>query len=223
MTLTQTFDQVWGGAIEFVPKLLIAIIIFIIGAIVANLIGKLIEHVVRSLKVDMLVRKANAEEYFTRAGVRLDIGKFLGILAQWFIIIIFLLASLEVLELSQVTNFLQDVVLLYLPQVFVAVLILIAAVIIGDAMQKLVSSSSRAAGINNANLIGTATRWAIWIFAILAALFQLGIAATFVQTLFTGVVVALALGFGLAFGLGGQAAAADFVAKVRKEISDHNR
>jgi hypothetical protein len=95
------------------------------------------------------------------------------------------------------------------------------AVVVANAMQKLVIASARAGHLSHAVLLGRITKWAIWIFAILAALVQLGIAVGFIQTLFTGVVVALSLAFGLAFGLGGQEAAARYVEKMRQEIADH--
>jgi hypothetical protein len=109
-----------------------------------------------------------------------------------------------------------------LPQVIVAVLILLVSVVIADAVSKVVVGSAKAAGVRSANFLGTVTRWAIWIFAILAALVQLQIAVSFIQTLFTGVIVALSLAFGLAFGLGGQDAAAKWIEKTRSEIRDHH-
>jgi small-conductance mechanosensitive channel len=124
-----------------------------------------------------------------------------------------------VLHLSQVTVFLKDI-LNYLPQVIVAVLILIAAGMVADAMKKIVLSSAMTAGVSSAGFLATVTKWVIWVFAILVALSQLGIASGFVQTIFTGLVVALSLGLGLAFGLGGQEAASKVIDKVSKEISD---
>ena len=161
------------------------------------------------------------DEVLKRAGFNLDSGRFVGDLVEWFVIIVFLVASLDVLGLTQVNNFLQQVVLLYLPQVIVAVLILLIAVMIAAAMQRVVVGSAMAAGVRSANFLGAVTKWAIWIFAVLMALFQLGIAAPFVQTLFTGVVVAISLALGLSFGLGGQQAAAGFIEKVREEIKSH--
>src|SRR3989344_3192681 len=143
-----------------------------------------------------------------------------GGFAEWFVIVVFLVAAFDVLGLNQVTAFLQQVVLLYLPQVIVAALILLAAAVIAEAMQKVIVGSAKAVGVKFAHLAGTITRWAIWVFAILAALFQLGIAAAFIQTLFTGMVVALALALGLSFGLGGQEAAARYIEKIRQEIAE---
>jgi len=107
-----------------------------------------------------------------------------------------------------------------LPNVVVAVLMLIAAGLVADAMKKVVLSSAMTAGIASAGFLATVTKWVIWIFAILLAFSQLGIAAGFIQTVFTGLVVALSLGLGLAFGLGGQEAASKVIDKVSKEMSD---
>jgi len=90
-------------------------------------------------------------------------------------------------------------------------------------MQKVVITSARAAQISSASMLGALARWAIWIFAFLAALFQLGIAAAFSQTLFTGFVVAVSLAIGLSFGLGGQSAAASFIDKMRHEMTDNHK
>ncbi|MDO8620058.1 MAG: hypothetical protein Q7R64_01770 [bacterium] len=223
MGLRDSFGNLWGGAISFIPNLVIALVIFVIGWAVGSLFGQVVSQIVKSLKVDNLLRSAKVDEVLRRAGFNLDSGRFLGELVEWFIIIVFLVASLDVLGLTQVTAFLNQVVLLYLPQVIVAVLILLVAVVIASAMQRVVVGAAMAAGVKSANFLGSVTKWAIWIFAVLMALFQLGIAAPFVQTLFTGVIVALSLAFGLSFGLGGQQAAAGFIEKVREEIKSHHR
>ena len=124
------------------------------------------------------------------------------------------MASFDVLGLNQVNDFLQQVVLLYLPQVIVAVLILLVTALIADAMQSLVVGSAKAAEVKSANFLGSVTKWSIWVFAILMALFQLGVAAPFLQTLFTGFIVALALALGLSFGLGGKDTAKRILEKM---------
>jgi len=154
----------------------------------------------------------------SRAGYHLDSGAFLGTLVKWFIILVFLIAALQILNLSAVTFFLQAVVVSYLPNVIIAVLILLVTAVIAEVAQGVVAGGARAAGITAAGLAGTVARWAIWIFGITAALSQLQIAQGIIQPLFTGVVVALSLAFGLAFGLGGQEAASSFLSKVRNEI-----
>lgn len=216
--LAQSFQDLWLGVVNFVPNLVVAIVIFAAGWVVGSLLGRVVSQIIKSLKVDNALKSAGFEEVLNRAGFRLSSGRFLGGLVKWFVIIVFLVASFDVLGLSQVNNFLQQVVLLYLPQVIVAVLILLVAALIADAMESVVSGSAKAAEVKSAGFLGRVTKWAIWIFAILMALYQLGVAAAFVQTMFTGFVVAVSLAAGLAFGLGGKDVAGRLLEKMEKDM-----
>src|SRR3989344_150415 len=209
--LQQSFADLWYAVVQFLPSILAAVIIFVIGWVVGMVLYRVVDQVVKILRIDDALRAAGLNEMAREAGFTLNPGAFLGTLVQWFVVIVFLVAALDVLGLTQVTIFLQQVVLLYLPQVFVAVLILILAAIVAEAVNNVVSSSARAAGAHSGNLAGSVAKWAIWITAIMAVLNQLGVATEFVQTLFTGLVVALSLAFGLAFGLGGKEAAARLI------------
>lgn len=217
-----SFYDLWFTVAQFLPAILAAVIVFIIGWIVGVILYRVVVEVVRILRVDEALKAAGMNDMARNAGFNLDIGRFLGTLVEWFVILVFLVASLEILGLSRVTIFLQSVVLLYLPQVIVAALILILGAIVAEVVKGLVAGSARAAGAHGANLAGTVAKWAIWITAILAAVNQLGVATEFVQTLFTGIVVAASLAIGLAFGLGGKEAAARTIERVRSEIS-HDR
>lgn len=217
---TQSLQGIWYGVASFVPTLVIAVIIFAIGWVLAALIEKLIEGVFKSLKVDVALKNAGLEDVVERSGHKLNSGRFVGSLVKWFVIVVFLIASFDVLGLTQVNMFLRDVVLTYLPQVIVAVLILMVSVVIADTVHRLVIASARAAHIKSAVFLGKVAQWSIWIFAILTALFHLGIAPALLQTLFMGVVVALALAFGLSFGLGGKEVAGRILEKTVHKISD---
>lgn len=219
--LTRSLQDLSSGLVDFLPSLIVAIVIFLAGWVVGAVLGRVVAQVITSLKVDNALRGAGLEEVLNRAGFNLNSGGFLGGLVKWFVIIVFLVASLDVLGLTQVNVFLQEVVLLYLPQVIVAVLILLVAAVIAEVMQNIVTGSAKAAHIRSAQFAGKVAKWSIWVFAILAALSQLGVATAFVQTLFTGAIVALSLAAGIAFGLGGQHAAADYIQKVRTEIAEH--
>jgi len=217
--LGESFQGVSSGVAVFVPKLLIAAVIFIAGWAVAAVLGRVIAQIIRSIKIDNVLKSAGVDDVLSRAGFNLDSGAFLGALVRWFIIIVFLIASLDILGLTQVNAFLREVVLGYLPQVIAAALILLVAAVLADAMQKVVVGGAKAAEMKSANLFGGVTRWSIWVFAFVIALSQLGIAPAFMQILFTGIVVMLSLAGGLAFGLGGKDAAAEFIQKLRKDIS----
>ena len=220
--LQASFNDVWFTIVQFVPAILAAAIIFVIGWIIGMILARVIEQVVDVLRIDDALKSAGVTEAVKDAGFSLNAGRLLGALVKWFVIVVFLVASLEVLGLVRVTTFLQQVVLLYLPQVIVAVLIIILAAIVADIVRNIVTGSARAAGVKQAAMAGAIAKWAIWIFAVLAALNQLGVAAAFWQTLFTGIVVALSLAFGLAFGLGGKEAAARSIERMRDEMA-HDR
>ena len=219
VVFTTAFQDMWAGIVDFVPRLVVALIIFIIGWVLGVALGRVVAQIFRAVKLDNLLRSIGTEELLSRAGFKLDSGAFLGGLVKWFVIVIFLIASVDVLGLTQVNIFLRDVVLGYLPNVIVAALILIVAAVVAEAMQKIVVGSAKAANIGSAHFMGGIARWAIWIFAILAALSQLGIAGAFAQTLFTGLIAMLAIAAGLAFGLGGKEAAGRFIERLRGDIS----
>jgi small-conductance mechanosensitive channel len=160
------------------------------------------------------------EEVVRRGGYSLNTGRFLGVLVKWFVIIVFLLTALDILGLSDVRYFLGDIVVTYIPNVIVAVLILIVAVIVADAMQKVVVASVKAAHVKSAHLLGSITKWSIWIFAMVAALLHLGIAPSLIETIVTGIVFAAALAIGLAFGLGSKEAAGRIIDRVLHNITE---
>jgi len=217
--LVTSFQNVWTEIISYVPNILVSIIVFVVGWVVAVVVGKWIAQLLRGLKIDRALASVGVDEIVSRAGYRLDSGAFVGGLVRVFVIVIFLVAALDVLKLSQINVFLYQVVLGYIPNVIAAALILLLAAIIADALQKAVVASAKAAGTGYADLLGGITRWSIWIFAILAAFNQLDIGAIFAQTLFTGLVAMLAIAGGLSFGLGGKDAAARYIEKLRQDIS----
>jgi small-conductance mechanosensitive channel len=218
--LSQSFQNLSYGLVAFIPNLVVAIIIFVVGWLVGVGLGRVVGQIVDALRIDSVLRSTGLDKVLSRAGFELSSGKFLGFLVKWFFIIVFLVASLDVLNLKMVNLFLRDVVLGYLPQVIVAVLILLVAAVIAEAAERVVVGSAKAAALNSAGFLGKVARYSIWIFAILAALAQLNVATAFVQTFFTGVVIAASLAIGLAFGLGGQSAAAKYLDRLQSEMKD---
>ncbi|HQT82747.1 MAG TPA: hypothetical protein PLW99_01190 [Candidatus Paceibacterota bacterium] len=218
--LSQSFQSLFYGMVTFIPNLVVAIIIFIVGWLVGVGLGRVVEQIVNALRIDQALKSTGLERVLSRAGFGLSSGRFLGFLVEWFFIIVFLLASLDVLHLTTVNTFISDVVLGYLPQVIVAVLILLVAAVVAEAAERVVAGSARAAELHSAGFLGKVARYAIWIFAILAALTQLNVATGLIQALVQGVIIAVALAVGLAFGLGGQASAAKYLEHLQSEIKN---
>lgn len=210
--------NLWFGFMSFVPSFIVAVIIFIVGWVVGSIIGKALSQVIATLKVDKLFASAGAEDLLNRAGMKLNVGGFIGMIVKWFIIVVFLMTSLEIMGLTQVNDFLKESVLFYLPKVVIAMLVLVIATVLAEGMKKIVSGAAKAASVQSANMLGAITSYAIWIFAFIIALSELGIATSFMQVLFTGLIAMLAIAGGLAFGLGGKEAAARAIDKVSGEM-----
>ncbi len=213
-----SLEGLWYGFIAIFPKILIALIVFIIGWIVATTLGSLVTAGIDALKLDRLFKSPTTDEALARAGVRLHIGKVIGELVKWLIVIGTLKFSLELIGLTAVNDFLSSI-WYYIPQVIIAVLILVAGTILADFARKFVSGSAAVANIRSSRMIGSIAYYAIWILSVVTALDKLGIFGYFGQILFTGLVVMFALGFGLAFGLGGKDAAGKFVNRIADDLS----
>ena len=211
--------NLWQGFLNFLPTFLGGLIVFLIGIIIGKGLAQLVEKIIGALKIDALLEKAGVREITDKAGIALNSGYFLGQLTKWLIILSFLIAACNIWGLSAVGDFVKSVVG-YLPNVIVAILILIIAIIVGDYVGKFVKASVTGAGLKTQTSLAAITRWVFYIFGILAALSQLKVATYIINTLFTGIVAMLAVAGGLAFGLGGKDLAREILEKIRGAVEN---
>ena len=227
MTLTSTIQN-WDQAVltsatnilssigNFLPSLIGAIIILVVGFIAANLVDALITRLLVSLRFNELSDRLEVNRFVRNTGARLTAAEVVGKIGYWFVLITAFLAASDTLGLKQVSTVLGNI-LLYVPNVVVAIIIVMAGVLVGDFLANVVRGTVRTASISTAETLARFTRWAVVIFAILGALEQLGIATALIQTLFTGLVAALALALGLSFGLGGRDWAQGVLAELTRK------
>jgi hypothetical protein len=216
-TTTMALTDLWQGILDFVPSLFGALVIFLIGWYISAGIGKLIAEVLKRLKFNKIFEKGSLRTALEKADFKVDASEFVGAICKWILVIVFLSAAVEILGFTQFAIFLSGVIA-YLPNVVVAILILVIAAVISDIFEKIVRAAIEGTGIGYAQLAGAIVKWSIWIFAIMAILYQLNIAAELIQTLFTGIVGLIVIAGGIAFGLGGKDAAADVIEYVRSHI-----
>ena len=217
VTINALFD-LWQGFLGFIPSLIGAIVVFIIGWFIALGIGKLVTEILSRLKFNTLFEKTDWQKAFSKAKLDVNPSEFLGAIVKWILVIVFLLAAVEILGLPQFTAFLAGIVS-YLPNVFVAALIFIVAVIAADVSEKIVVASVEKMKVEHSTLAGSITKWAIWVFSILAILYQLGVVRPMVQTLFSGIIAFFVISFGIAFGLGGKNVAAEILQDLKNKLS----
>jgi len=213
----KSLQDLWQGFLGFLPSVVGALLIFFIGWVISVAIGKLVGDILKRLSFNKIFEKGNWDEALARAGIKVDAAAFIGSIFKWSLVIVFLLASVEVLGLTQLADFLKDV-LAYLPNVVVASLIFVVAVIIADISEKVLRALVESTQVGYGHLVGIIVRWSIWIFALIAILMQLGIAPMLLQTVLTGVVALIVVAGGLAFGLGGKDMAAELLADLKRKL-----
>lgn len=202
-----------------IPKVLAFVVILVIGWFVASLIAKGVAVLLRAVKFNDLAQRAGMTAFMQKMGVHTDASGLIANIAKWFIRLIALVVAFDALGLPAVSDVLRQL-LLWLPNLVVAMVVLVVAGLLATALGKIVRGATAQAGFNNPDTLATVARVAVWGFAIVVALNQIGIAATLVNTLLMATVGALALAFGLAFGLGGRDEAARILAELKKSADE---
>ena len=212
--VVSSLQNLWLILISFLPSLLGALLVLLVGLIVAAVLERIVERLIYHLKLDSLLKKTGLEHYMQRANLQLNAGHFVGRLVYWFIVLAFLLAASDILRFTALSSFL-DSVLVYLPNVVVAVLILLLSLLVAKFVAHLVKVSVLTARFHFAANLSTVAWWTVMVFGFLAALSQLGIALNIINALVTGFIAMIAIAGGLAFGLGGKDMAAEALRKLK--------
>lgn len=212
-TVNPVISTFISSFVSYLPNLLGGIVVFAIGLILAQILKRLLLSLFKFLKLALLIKKTKlASEKEVRIW-----EEILGELLRWAVVILFLIPTMEIWGLTNVTTVLNQL-LFYLPNVLVAVVIGFIGLIFANLVADLVKQSVKTAGSKAANSLSALARYSIIFFTALVVFSQLGIAQDLIRILFTGIVAMLAIGGGLAFGLGGQTMAKDLLEKVKKNL-----
>lgn len=215
----QALQNLWQGFLNFLPVLVGALIVFVIGWFFSIGAGKLITEILKRIRFNNIFEREGWKNALSRAEIKVDPAGFIGAIIKWILVIVFLLAAVEILGLTQFAGFLKSV-LDYLPNVIVAALIFVVTVIVVDIVEKVVRAGVESIKVGYGQMVSAVVKWSIWIFAILAILFQLGIARPFMETMFTGFVAMLTIALGLAFGLGGKDVASEMLQDLKRKLKE---
>jgi len=216
--LQGTLLELWDSIVSYVPNVLGALLVFLVGLIIAHVLRSVVVQVVSLLRIDDLAAKLELKSFLERVGIRLQVGEFLGWCVKWFFVIVALIAATDILGWDQVTDYLTEVVT-YVPNVIIAIIILLAGILLANFVRNMVKTAVEAAKLTSSDFLSGIAKWAILVFTFMAALVQLQIAPELIRTLFTGLVAMLAIAGGLAFGLGGKDHASRLLDRLRRDIS----
>ncbi len=215
MAIATSLQNLWGRAINFIPNLFVAIVIFMAGIMIAVSLGVLITKLMKKLRVDKAAGEIGLTHLLERGEIKMSISTMIGETVKWFLFIVFLMAATDILNLPQITDFLNSV-LMYIPNVIVAAVIIALSVIIANVVEHIIIKGGKATKVMHNKFLGKMSRWAILIFGIMAALVQLGVATSLITILFTGFIGMISIAGGLAFGLGGKEKASQILEKLIK-------
>jgi hypothetical protein len=203
--------------IENLPQFFWAVLVFLLGLLVSKWIADWVIRFLNKTRLNQALKRLGWEESFAKMDIHFDGPQFFGKIARFFIILLFLMASAEIIGLPQFSQFLGDV-LGYFPNIFIASLIFIVAVFLADFSQKIMVAVLEEEKITYSKFLGRAIRWIIWSLATLAILYQLQIAPTLILAIFIGFVAMVVLAIGIAFGLGGREIAAKIIKELEEKI-----
>lgn len=211
--LMNTLNDSTAAIIAFIPRFLSGLIILIIGIIIATFLRQIIREFLKFIKFEAFLKRYRVPN--TKEGA--DWSTIVAEIVRWFVIIVFLIPTAEVWGLGRFVEVLNNL-LLFLPNVFIAVLLLLIGFVVSRLVYDLLLASLRGISKDSAKTISMAGRWAVLVFVILVALNQLGIASDLIRILFAGIVALIAIAGGLAFGLGGKDIARDILEHLRKKV-----
>ncbi len=193
-----------------IPKVIGFLVILVIGWLIASALAAAVSALLRAVRFNDLAQRAGLSGFVQQMGLKTDAAGFVALVAKWFVRLIVLVSAFDALGLPAVSQVLQSL-LLWLPNLVVAIIALVIGGLAANALARLVRGATAEAGLGNPDLLATIARVAVWAFAIVVAVNQMGIATTLVDTLFMATVGCVALALGLAFGLGGRETAAQIV------------
>lgn len=201
-----SFTAALSALLGFIPALIGAVVVLVIGWVLSNFLARLVRTVLMKVGFEAAARRTGVTSVVS--GSDRGASWLMGELVKWFIRLIFLEAAAQILHMSAVSNLLNSIIL-WIPNLIVALVILLLGMLLADILGPVVRGAASRSGMGNPDLLATMAEFGVMAFAVIIALNQLGVAKELVDALFIGMVFALALAIGLAFGLGGRETAGE--------------
>jgi hypothetical protein len=202
-TLITSFRDAFSMILSAIPRILGFIIIVAIGWFVSSLLAKGVVGLLRAIRFDELMQRSGLADFMSKMGTGIDSVGIVAGIVKWIVRVVVLLVAFDTLGLPAVSDVMRQL-LLWLPNLVVAIFVLFIGGIAARALGNIVRGVTAEGGFSNPETLANISRTAVWTFAIVVAINQLGIATNLINTLFTGFVGALAIALGLSFGLGGR-------------------
>ncbi len=210
-------QQTWDRIVEFAPNVIGAVLIVLIGAVVGMILGYVATRILQAIRVQSLSDQSRFTEVLRKAKLGADISEITGSFVKWVTVLAFLIPAAAVLKVEGARDFFEGM-LLYVPKVLGVAVFVIFGAMLTDVLAKMARVSVDSLGLTLGKIVDALVRWSMYAFIALTAMFALGVAREFIVIMFTGLIAALAIGFGLSFGLGAQTHMNDLVKRIREDL-----
>lgn len=200
---------------EFLPALIGAIIVLVVGLFIAKLLQKVVTQVLKIVRLDVLSEKVGIASVLAKGEIKYTLAELIGVIIYWLLVLVVVIATLDVLKLTGTTDLLDKVVT-YVPNVIFAIFLLVLGLFFASLIGSVVRTTASNAGITFAKNLGQITQTVIVVFAVLVTLSQLGVRTTILDQAILILLAALGLGLALAFGLGSK----DIAGRIMSELVD---
>jgi small-conductance mechanosensitive channel len=212
----QPLQDALSAFLGYIPQLIGALIILLVGYIIAKALQAIVGRVLEGIGFDRWMERGGIKQFFDRADTEHTPHSILGRLVFWFVFIIAITMAADALGIPQVSAVLAQLIA-YIPSIIAAILILILAALLANFLSSIVR------GATGSDILASVARYAIIVYAVFAAVTQLGIAVELTAPTFLIVLGAVALAAAIAFGLGSREVAQDIIEKAydrRDEVTD---
>ena len=212
-TVIQPFEQMWARVMEFLPTMVSVILILVVGWIVASVLQKVITRFLKLARLDTVSEKVGISNILTKGDINYTLSEIIGVLIYWLLMLVVFLMAVNALQLTVAAQLLNQVIL-YVPNVIASVFILVLGIFFASIIGNTVRTTAANAGIQQARSLGQFTQVIIVVFTIIEALNQLKIDTSIIQLVIKATLASIALGVGLAIGLGCKDMAGKYVGQL---------
>jgi len=213
--IAEPVRQMLTKILAYLPILLGALAILIVGWIIAKAIRRTIDWLLKLVRFDTLADKAGVSEILKKGDLKVSAREVVSGIVYWLIIIMVLVMAVDALGLPKASDVLASL-FAYVPNVIAALLVLVVAMFLASFVSGIVRTAAGNANLPKPEIFASISRWAIIIFAATVSLEQLGIASLLVTTTFNIILGGICLALALAFGLGGKDVAAKYLEELKK-------
>ena len=206
-------ETIWYKVVGFVPTLVFVVVILFGGWLIAALFQKALTRFLKLARLDTVSEKIGVANVLTKGDINYTLSEIIGVIVYWLIMLVVFLIAINKLQLTVAAELLNQVIL-YVPNVIASVFILVLGIFFASVLANAVRTATATAGVRQARTLGQFTQMIIVLFSILESLKQLRIDLSIIELLIKAVFFALALGVGLAIGLGCKDMAAKHVGQL---------